>query len=189
MGAVTLCRSVRRDQHEGAASQAKAAAGGLAHPPSSAASFGPGDAIFCHHVSSCSLGRESGHLAVRRGDRFSVDSGSLRVGFALPKLRSRVHACFLCPQHGTQWASSACVRCSCAHGKVSCAPSACPALACGPGELQYTARGSCCPACLGRGREYCLRAGRCRALSSAAVGKLFFSCSVPSGRQRPYFGD
>ncbi|XP_062470145.1 extracellular matrix organizing protein FRAS1 [Pezoporus occidentalis] len=53
--------------------------------------------------------------------------------------------------HGTEWASSGCVRCSCAHGKVSCTPPPCPALMCGPGELQYTPQGSCCPRCVGRG--------------------------------------
>ncbi|NXU54362.1 FRAS1 protein, partial [Turnix velox] len=53
--------------------------------------------------------------------------------------------------HGTEWSSSECVQCSCAHGKVSCSPTACPALACAPGELQYTAQGSCCPTCVGLG--------------------------------------
>ncbi|NXD29010.1 FRAS1 protein, partial [Spelaeornis formosus] len=53
--------------------------------------------------------------------------------------------------HGTQWATSGCVRCSCAHGQVTCSPRTCPALTCGPGELQDTAQGSCCPKCLGRG--------------------------------------
>ncbi|XP_057287145.1 extracellular matrix organizing protein FRAS1 [Pezoporus wallicus] len=53
--------------------------------------------------------------------------------------------------HGTEWASSGCVRCSCAHGKVNCTPPPCPALMCGPGELQYTPQGSCCPRCVGRG--------------------------------------
>ncbi|XP_053831515.1 extracellular matrix organizing protein FRAS1 [Vidua macroura] len=53
--------------------------------------------------------------------------------------------------HGTQWASSGCVRCSCAHGKVTCSPRTCPALTCGQGELQDTAQGSCCPRCVGRG--------------------------------------
>ncbi|XP_010019626.1 PREDICTED: extracellular matrix protein FRAS1-like, partial [Nestor notabilis] len=53
--------------------------------------------------------------------------------------------------HGTQWASSGCVQCSCAHGKVNCTPPACPALTCGRGELQYTAEGSCCPRCVGHG--------------------------------------
>ncbi|KFU86504.1 Extracellular matrix protein FRAS1, partial [Chaetura pelagica] len=54
--------------------------------------------------------------------------------------------------HGTQWDSSGCVRCSCAHGNVKCSPRACPALTCGPGELQHTAQGSCCPRCVGRGQ-------------------------------------
>uniref|UniRef100_A0A8C4U634 VWFC domain-containing protein n=1 Tax=Falco tinnunculus TaxID=100819 RepID=A0A8C4U634_FALTI len=54
--------------------------------------------------------------------------------------------------HGTQWASSGCGWCSCAHGRVNCAPRACPALACGRGELQYTAQGSCCPKCVGHGK-------------------------------------
>ncbi|XP_016153247.1 PREDICTED: extracellular matrix protein FRAS1 [Ficedula albicollis] len=53
--------------------------------------------------------------------------------------------------HGTEWASSGCVRCSCAHGKVTCSPRTCPALTCGPGELQDTAQGSCCPKCVGPG--------------------------------------
>lgn len=142
-----------------------------------------------HYISSCSLGHESGHLVVRCVEYFFVENTSLCVEFTLQNPRSLIHACFLCLQHGTQWASSACVRCSCAHGKVSCAPSTCPALACGAGELQYSARGSCCPTCLGRGGEYCGRTGRCRAPLSPAVGKFFSSCSVLSGRQRPYFGD
>uniref|UniRef100_A0A8C0ZJM5 VWFC domain-containing protein n=1 Tax=Cyanistes caeruleus TaxID=156563 RepID=A0A8C0ZJM5_CYACU len=53
--------------------------------------------------------------------------------------------------HGTQWTSSGCVRCSCAHGKVTCSPRTCPALSCGQGELQDTAQDSCCPKCVGRG--------------------------------------
>ncbi|KAM7021681.1 LOW QUALITY PROTEIN: extracellular matrix organizing protein FRAS1 [Passerculus sandwichensis] len=53
--------------------------------------------------------------------------------------------------HGTQWASSACVRCSCDHGKVTCSPRTCPALTCAQGELQDTAQGSCCPRCVGPG--------------------------------------
>ncbi|NWY04165.1 FRAS1 protein, partial [Nothoprocta ornata] len=61
--------------------------------------------------------------------------------------------------HGTQWASSACSLCFCAHGKVNCTPKACPALACGSGELQYTARGACCPTCVGLG-ESCSFDGR-----------------------------
>lgn len=61
--------------------------------------------------------------------------------------------------HGTQWASSGCVQCSCAHGKVTCSPRTCPALTCGQGELQDTAQGSCCPKCVGRG-EPCSFDGR-----------------------------
>ncbi|XP_027744997.1 extracellular matrix protein FRAS1 [Empidonax traillii] len=61
--------------------------------------------------------------------------------------------------HGTQWASSGCVQCSCAHGKVSCAPRTCPALTCGAGQLQDTPPGSCCPKCVGRG-EPCSFDGR-----------------------------
>ncbi|XP_031463336.1 extracellular matrix protein FRAS1 [Phasianus colchicus] len=53
--------------------------------------------------------------------------------------------------HGTQWASSGCVLCSCAHGKVSCTPIACPVLTCGRGELPYIAQGACCPTCVGLG--------------------------------------
>uniref|UniRef100_A0A8C6ZI42 VWFC domain-containing protein n=1 Tax=Nothoprocta perdicaria TaxID=30464 RepID=A0A8C6ZI42_NOTPE len=61
--------------------------------------------------------------------------------------------------HGTQWAGSGCSLCFCAHGKVNCTPEACPALACGSGELQYTARGACCPTCVGLG-ESCSFDGR-----------------------------
>uniref|UniRef100_A0A8D0FTF9 VWFC domain-containing protein n=1 Tax=Strix occidentalis caurina TaxID=311401 RepID=A0A8D0FTF9_STROC len=61
--------------------------------------------------------------------------------------------------HGMQWASSGCVWCSCAHGRVNCTPTACPALTCGRGELQYTEKGSCCPKCVGLG-EPCSFDGR-----------------------------
>uniref|UniRef100_A0A8C5X6E5 VWFC domain-containing protein n=1 Tax=Malurus cyaneus samueli TaxID=2593467 RepID=A0A8C5X6E5_9PASS len=61
--------------------------------------------------------------------------------------------------HGTQWASSGCVQCSCAHGKVTCSPRSCPALTCAQGELQDTAQGSCCPKCVGPG-EPCSFDGR-----------------------------
>lgn len=99
--------------------------------------------------------------------------------------------CFLCLwlccalQHGTEWASSGCVRCSCAHGKVNCTPPACPALACERGELQYIHQGSCCPRCVGRGGEYCLasliQVGHWKSLFSPKSGKLFLSCSVLLG--------
>lgn len=83
-----------------------------------------------------------------------------------------------CVQHGTQWASSGCVRCSCAHGKVTCSPRTCPALTCGQGELQDTAQGSCCPRCLGPGGEYCLSS---EPPFSPKSGKLLCSYAVLLG--------
>lgn len=99
----------------------------------------------------------------------------------------QVSLCFLCPglccvQHGTQWDSSGCVQCSCAHGKVTCNPKTCPALTCGQGELQDTAQGSCCPKCVGPGGEYCLVPLSSEPPFSPTSGKLFFSCSVLLGR-------
>lgn len=97
-------------------------------------------------------------------------------------------------QHGTQWASSGCVLCSCTHGKVSCTPIACPVLTCGRGELPYTAQGACCPTCVGLGGEYCVWTGYTlgpviQVVSpvwkypfSCKFRKLFFLCLVPLER-------
>ncbi|XP_070250414.1 extracellular matrix organizing protein FRAS1 [Myotis yumanensis] len=61
--------------------------------------------------------------------------------------------------HGTEWASSVCSMCSCAHGEVRCSPQPCPPLLCGHQELEFIPEGSCCPICVGPGKS-CSYEGR-----------------------------
>ncbi|XP_075401034.1 extracellular matrix organizing protein FRAS1 [Tenrec ecaudatus] len=61
--------------------------------------------------------------------------------------------------HGSEWVSSPCSVCSCAHGEVRCSPQPCPSLSCGPRELELIPEGSCCPVCVGPGKP-CSYEGR-----------------------------
>ncbi|XP_071971616.1 extracellular matrix organizing protein FRAS1 [Engystomops pustulosus] len=55
--------------------------------------------------------------------------------------------------HGTQWAPSKCILCTCMHGKVSCASKPCHPASCKEGEIETVAPGECCPTCVGTGES------------------------------------
>lgn len=99
--------------------------------------------IVCRHP-QCDF--QKGEVLQIAPNKCCPDCASRAEGFC--QHEGQIHS------HGTQWASSGCVLCSCAHGKVNCTHTGCPALACGRGELQYTAQGACCPTCVGLGGEY-----------------------------------